>query len=377
MILPEFIEGVGNEVLICALSLGGILLCVGFRLYSHGFRVLPSPSNAHSQSMNSNSHNVESTEHADSDEVAVAYHTGVLDTDYMESLRDVNHHHETDSLEVGESSQGKTRADNERELREARAQGNIVLRLQYLNDRVRYVHAPPEMPVLLFKRKFFADELERQHKSVRLIFQGRELKPSAAASRDSPSRRRLCDYGVSDNATIHCLISDAPPNSASSSSSTSADRVASPAGSVLRPNFSAPEDLDFGSHAMMPLFAFLLTSVWIFRIAHAEYFSLVSTVALVCLSALFAGAVFSSATVHRRHTAERSSVAAEERKQLPIWSHREELVEIVKKYPNCVIVSSTGSGKTTQLPQFLFEAGLAKSNMIAITQVSCVFCTYF
>ncbi|VDK37498.1 unnamed protein product [Taenia asiatica] len=310
MILPEFIEGVGNEVLICALSLGGILLCVGFRLYNHGFRILPSTSRANTQSMNSNSDAAENTEHADSDEVAVAYHTGVLDTDYMESLRDINHHMDTDASEVGRSCQGKTREDNERELRQARAQGNIVLRLQYLNDRVRYVHAPPEMPVLLFKRKFFADELERQHKSVRLIFQGRELKPSAVASRDSPSRRRLCDYGVSDNATIHCLISDAPPHSAPSLSSTSAERVASAAGSVLRPNFSAPEDLDFGSHAMMPLFAFLLTSVWIFRFAHAEYFSLVSTVALVCLSALFAGAVFSSATVNRRRTEERSSVAA-------------------------------------------------------------------
>ncbi|KAH9282726.1 Transmembrane and ubiquitin-like domain-containing protein 2 [Echinococcus granulosus] len=310
MILPEFIEGIGNEVLICALSLGGILLCVGFRLYSHGFRILSPTSNTHNQSMNSNSDVVESTENADSDEGAVAYHTGVLDTDYMESLRDINHHLDTDVSEAEASSMGKTREDNERELRAARAQGNIVLRLQYLNDRVRYVHAPPEMPVLLFKRKFFADELERQHKSVRLIFQGRELKPPAVASRDSPSRRRLCDYGVSDNATIHCLISDAPPHPTPSSSSTPADRIASATGSVLRPNFSAPEDLDFGSHAMMPLFAFLLTSVWIFRFAHAEYFSLVSTVALVCLSALFAGAVFSSATVNRRRTAERSSVAA-------------------------------------------------------------------
>ncbi|KAH9282721.1 putative ATP-dependent RNA helicase DHX33 [Echinococcus granulosus] len=58
----------------------------------------------------------------------------------------------------------------------------------------------------------------------------------------------------------------------------------------------------------------------------------------------------------------------EERKKLPVWIHREVLVEIVKKYPNCVIVSSTGSGKTTQLPQFLFEAGLANTDMIAITQ---------
>lgn len=95
MILPEFIEGVGNEVLMCALSLGGILLCVGFRLYNHGFRILPSTSNANNQSMNSNSDAVENTEHADSDEAAVAYRTGVLDTDYMESLRDINHHLDT------------------------------------------------------------------------------------------------------------------------------------------------------------------------------------------------------------------------------------------------------------------------------------------
>lgn len=58
-----------------------------------------------------------------------------------------------------------------------------------------------------------------------------------------------------------------------------------------------------------------------------------------------------------------------ERKNLPIWPHQHELVNAVKGHDNCVIISSTGSGKTTQLPQFLFEAGLANQGVIAITQV--------
>lgn len=55
----------------------------------------------------------------------------------------------------GSASSAKSREDMETELQEARDSGNIVLRLQYLNDRVRYVHAPPNMPVALFKRCHF------------------------------------------------------------------------------------------------------------------------------------------------------------------------------------------------------------------------------
>lgn len=131
--------------------------------------------------------------------------------------------------------------------------------------------------------------MEHQGKSVRLIFQGRELSPTAAASRESPSQRRLCDYGVSDNSTIHCLISNAP------SPSSSGNRATEPPISVAGNYSSAPDDLDFGTHALMPLIAFMLTSVWLFRFTHAEYFSLVSTAALVCLSVVFGGAAWSVA----------------------------------------------------------------------------------
>ncbi|KAM7537577.1 hypothetical protein Aperf_G00000078571 [Anoplocephala perfoliata] len=308
MILPDFIEGVGNEVLICALSLGGILLVVGMRLYNRGIRIIPSTSHTQPRSTNSNSDSTEAADSTAPNENAEVYHTGVLDTEYMESLRDVNHHPDT----IGNSDQEsalsmKSREDGERELQEARNSGNIVLRLQYLNDRVRYVHAPPDMPVALFKRKFFVEELE-QSKSVRLIFQGRELK---LANPNNPSQHRLCDYGVSDNSTIHCLISDAPPQS--TSTQEQAGSTATFLGpSIFRANFTgSPDDIDFGSQALIPLLTFLLISAWLFRLAHSEYFSLLSTIALVCLSALFLGAVYSSiSSGNRASTATEGSSAA-------------------------------------------------------------------
>ena len=98
MILPNFIEGVGNEVVICALSLGVVLICVGLRLYYHGIHVHPRTSNTQNQSMNSNSDEVGSAEQVDSIESTTVYNTGVLDADYMESLRNANYHLDTGRL---------------------------------------------------------------------------------------------------------------------------------------------------------------------------------------------------------------------------------------------------------------------------------------
>ncbi|EFN89703.1 ATP-dependent RNA helicase DHX33 [Harpegnathos saltator] len=56
------------------------------------------------------------------------------------------------------------------------------------------------------------------------------------------------------------------------------------------------------------------------------------------------------------------------KKSLPVYRHRKTLVSIVKKHDSLIVIGETGSGKTTQIPQFLFEAGLASSGCIGITQ---------
>lgn len=55
---------------------------------------------------------------------------------------------------------------------------------------------------------------------------------------------------------------------------------------------------------------------------------------------------------------------------LPITKHKRSLQYAVEKYPVMVVVGETGSGKTTQLPQYLDQAGwCAGGKMIAVTQV--------
>ncbi|CAK9212236.1 unnamed protein product [Sphagnum troendelagicum] len=59
----------------------------------------------------------------------------------------------------------------------------------------------------------------------------------------------------------------------------------------------------------------------------------------------------------------------EQRRSLPIASVAEKLVEHVKKNDTLVVIGETGSGKTTQLPQFLHSTGFCKGGMmIGITQ---------
>nr|CDS29210.1 Transmembrane and ubiquitin [Hymenolepis microstoma] len=301
MLLPEFIEGVGNEVLVCALTLGGILFCIGARLYNNGIRMARSQTQIQSQSTNSNSTLTETADATSPNENVDDYHIGVLDTEYMELLRDPNYNLDSGKSNIVEiafnyvdenTDAHASSRDKKRVLEEVRDSGNIVIRLQYLNDHVRYVHAPPDMPVAVFKKKFFADELERQNKSVRLIFQGRELKLN---SPENPTKRCLRDYGVSDNSTIHCLISDALPRSTGNQNGQQ-DTSSTTSGRTFYHTTmtGGSEDIDFGSHALMPLLAFLLISAWLFRLTHSEYFSLLSTVALICLSAVFLGSVYSS-----------------------------------------------------------------------------------
>ncbi|KAI4905188.1 hypothetical protein NFI96_013904 [Prochilodus magdalenae] len=54
--------------------------------------------------------------------------------------------------------------------------------------------------------------------------------------------------------------------------------------------------------------------------------------------------------------------------QLPIYQHRKKLVEAVKENQFLVVTGETGSGKTTQLPQYLYQAGLCRDGKIVVTQ---------
>lgn len=51
------------------------------------------------------------------------------------------------------------------------------------------------------------------------------------------------------------------------------------------------------------------------------------------------------------------------RKGLPIYFFREQLLDAISKYQVLIIVGETGSGKTTQIPQYLHEAGYTKNGL--------------
>lgn len=57
-----------------------------------------------------------------------------------------------------------------------------------------------------------------------------------------------------------------------------------------------------------------------------------------------------------------------ERKSLPIALSRDRLMQELEARETVIIVGETGSGKTTQIPQYVHEAGLASGGMVACTQ---------
>uniref|UniRef100_A0A0N4ZNR1 RNA helicase n=1 Tax=Parastrongyloides trichosuri TaxID=131310 RepID=A0A0N4ZNR1_PARTI len=58
-----------------------------------------------------------------------------------------------------------------------------------------------------------------------------------------------------------------------------------------------------------------------------------------------------------------------QRKNLPIFRYRKNIIYLMEKYRTLIIVGETGSGKTTQIPQYLYEAGWCEDGrMIGITQ---------
>ncbi|XP_029374696.1 ATP-dependent RNA helicase DHX33 [Echeneis naucrates] len=57
-----------------------------------------------------------------------------------------------------------------------------------------------------------------------------------------------------------------------------------------------------------------------------------------------------------------------QRKQLPIYQAKPQLLNQLRQLHSAILIGETGSGKTTQIPQYLYEAGIGRQGMVAITQ---------
>lgn len=54
------------------------------------------------------------------------------------------------------------------------------------------------------------------------------------------------------------------------------------------------------------------------------------------------------------------AILQEARLKLPILAEEQVIMEAINENPIVIICGETGSGKTTQVPQFLYEAGYAR-----------------
>ncbi|KAJ7530187.1 hypothetical protein O6H91_15G083900 [Diphasiastrum complanatum] len=70
-----------------------------------------------------------------------------------------------------------------------------------------------------------------------------------------------------------------------------------------------------------------------------------------------------------KEAAVRKCLILEQKCSLPIFSAREKLIHQVNQNNTLIVIGETGSGKTTQLPQFLYAGGFCKAGkIIGITQ---------
>merc|ERR1719359_641761 len=66
--------------------------------------------------------------------------------------------------------------------------------------------------------------------------------------------------------------------------------------------------------------------------------------------------------------ARESKQLQKDRVLLPVYQYKTPLLEAIRDYQVVVIVGETGSGKTTQIPQFLHEVGYTKVGKLGCTQ---------
>ncbi|KAK2947163.1 putative ATP-dependent RNA helicase dhx8 [Blattamonas nauphoetae] len=58
----------------------------------------------------------------------------------------------------------------------------------------------------------------------------------------------------------------------------------------------------------------------------------------------------------------------QQREALPVFRYRDQIIQAMSDHQMMVVVGETGSGKTTQIPQYLAEAGFCSTGRIGVTQ---------
>ncbi|XP_056412356.1 ATP-dependent RNA helicase DHX33 isoform X1 [Hyla sarda] len=58
----------------------------------------------------------------------------------------------------------------------------------------------------------------------------------------------------------------------------------------------------------------------------------------------------------------------QQRRSLPIYQARAQLIGQLRQLDSAVIIGETGSGKTTQIPQYLYESSIGRQGIIGVTQ---------
>lgn len=64
----------------------------------------------------------------------------------------------------------------------------------------------------------------------------------------------------------------------------------------------------------------------------------------------------------------KSKMSLSKKADLPAYKVRSQLLDLINENQVIIVIGETGSGKTTQLPQILYEAGYQKTGLIGITQ---------
>ncbi|XP_051894805.1 transmembrane and ubiquitin-like domain-containing protein 2 [Pristis pectinata] len=142
-------------------------------------------------------------------------------------------------------------------------EGQIKVRLKFLNDTEEVARVKPDDTIGFLKSKYFPG----REQQMKFIYQGQLLQDQS---------RTLGSLNITDNCVIHCHISQ--------TSSSPSPAVSS----MVEQNQAA---LNVGN-LMIPVFVIMLAVVWYYRINYRQFFTAPATVSLVGVTVFFSFLVF-------------------------------------------------------------------------------------